>query len=808
MRHPIVPIFLAFGFGILLAEHWQIGTVPALVTAALLCLPFLISLLANRRCLTYAAALLCLASLGYARLGSAKSLPLDHLCHLTSEEPRVVRLRGMVSSSPEVTATDLVPWSSGLWSRFRFDVDSIRKDEVWVGASGKCQVSLPGQLLQLKYGDRVEIVGRLSLPRRSRNPGEFDYRKSLSQRGIRVLLRPGREENVAIIEDGPRPCLLAFMHTQRQHMKRLINLHFGPAASRMLRCIILGERYALTHEEQGHFLKTGTVHFLAISGLHVGIIAAFVWLCARVMRVRRSLSACLVMVVVVGYAFIVGPRPSVLRATLMTVLACMGIVIKRRVDFANTLALAALIILLVAPPELFRAGFQLSFVAVLAIILFAKDVARWMSSIWPLSQPRTAAGGFYRLRGRFNYWAGGGMSVALLAWLSTAPLSAYYFNIFTPFNVLLNILLIPIIWLVLVLGFLFLLAAGCSFWLASMLSLPIAGLLKLLHGVVQGAARIPGVGIYVMSPTPLMIVAAYLIFLGVTFRRRLKLPARRLVLCALLAANFLVLSKTFRPSVKGVRLTCVDVGQGLSALLELPQGYNILYDAGSMRGPRTGERVIAPFLWHQGVTRIDLLLISHAHWDHANAIPTLLERFNVGEVAVPPGFSEKVWGQKLLELFRRRRIPVSFLSEKDLLEVAGASMTVMNPPPHQQAFPRLDVNNASLVVKVEVAGRTFLLCGDIDEPGIAYQLQQAIATDLLLVPHHGSHNNNNLEFARATHPTVALVSADRWFTNQDTLKVYRHTGAQVYETTKSGAITVTPSPQGLRVTTFLRSAAH
>lgn len=805
MRQPIMPMVLAFAFGILVAEQLPLKTTWVLAAAGALCLCYLACLVFSRRRLAHLAAVLFLMVLGSARHSLSVTLPQNHVRALASEERRLVCVRGVVCSSPEIFAQGLFPTSPSMWSRFTLSSDSIRKGPDWVPTSGRCQVSVSGQLLELNYGDRLELVGQLSLPVSKRNPGESNYRKLLSRRGIFVLLKPGGEGNIAVIGHNHGSRLLAFVYGQKRNLKRLINLHFRPHHSRMLRCLLLGERYAIPRKQRELFLRTGTVHLLAISGLHVGIIAGFIWLCARALAVRTSLAAWLVMTVVISYAFIVGPRPSVLRATLMTVILCLGIIIRRRADFLNTLALTALVILLLAPRELFQAGFQLSFVAVLGIILFARGTSKWLASIRPLAQPAKVARRWYPVRSRLNLWAGRGMAVALLAWLSTAPLSAYYFNIFTPFNVLLNILLVPIIWLVLVLGILFLLTAGLWAGIAFIITAPLKLLLDIFHVVVQAAARIPGVGIYLATPSLLVVILAYLVFLGFALRIWLKVSRRRLAMAALLLVNWFVFNSAVSSSSREARLTCLDVGQGLSLLLELPGRFNLLYDAGSMRGGAVGERVISRFLWSKGIERIDLLVLSHSHWDHMNAVPALLARFNVGQVAIASGFRETRLGKDLLNLFREHKIPVSLLSQNDRVKLGRAWLNVLSPPPPQQQFPKLDFNNASLVVKLETNGKRFLLCGDIDEPGIAYLLRQRLRTDVVVVPHHGSHNNNNLEFVEAALPEIALVSSNAWFRNRHTLETYCGANARLFQTSKSGAITIATSPSGLQASSFVKT---
>ncbi len=804
MRQSTMAIVLAFALGILLVEYVPLKPAWVLMTAAALCLCNLACLRFHDRRLANVAAVLFLIGLGSARHCLSVVRPRDDMCALASEEGRLVRVRGLLSSPPEILAESSLRASSGMWSRFTLSVDSIRKGEDWVPASGRCQVRVTGQLLQVSYGDRVELVGSLSLPRGSRNPGESDYRKLLARQGISALLRPGHEYNVAVIGHGHGSPLLAFVHSQRRNLRRLISLHFGPRHSRMLRCLLLGERRAVPAAEHELFLRTGTVHLLAISGLHVGIIAGFIWLCARALGVRRSLTAWLVMAVVISYAFIVGPRPSVIRATLMTVVLCVGMLIGRRADFLDALGLSALVILLGAPQELFQAGFQLSFLAVLGIILFAGATSRWLAGVRPLAEPARVARKWYPLRSRVNSWAARGIAVALIAWVSTAPLSAYYFNVFTPLNVFLNILLVPIIWLVLVLGILFLLAANTWAGVASVISAPLHLLLDTFHIVMRAAARIPGVGIYLPTPSLVLVILAYLVLLGFALRHWLKISGRRLAVAALLLVNWFVFDSVIKTRLGRPRLTCLDVGQGLSMLAELPGGSNLLYDAGSMRGGDVAERVISRFLWGRGIQRIDLLVLSHSHWDHINAVPALLERFPVGQVAVAPGFRDTTQGEDLFNLLLRKEVPVSFLSQADRLKLGEATLSVLSPPPPEQPFPRLDFNNASLVVKLDTSGRRFLLSGDLDEPGIAYLLRQPLRADVVVVPHHGSHNDNNREFAQATAPRIALVSSDRWFRNQGTVEIYREANVELFRTCETGAVTITASPDGLQATTFVK----
>jgi len=585
-------------------------------------------------------------------------------------------------------------------------------------------------------------------------------------------------------------------------LRRQIAEHFSSRQAAVLAALLVGDRSRLTDRQETDLARSGTMHVLSVSGLHIALVAWMVWVALALTGVPWRTGNVIVILVAFTYAALTGFRAPAVRAAMMIGLYCFAEVIGRRRLILNSIAAAALGLLIVDPRLIFDAGFQLSFLAVLGLVLVRPLLERWWEE-----QPRSAG---RILRQRYPtllerlWWpvrhrARQGLFASASAWLAIMPIIARTFHLVTPVILIANVLLIPLCLPLLLFGFLFLLASAVHPILATPVIWLISLLLDLFDALVAIFADVPGGYFYVPGPSPFWIVVYYAVLLLFVLRRHVGLRFGPVLIVALLVANVYIYRGLLSPRGDELRITTLDVGYGCSLCLEFPNGQTVLCDAGARGWPRVGEKVVAPFLWQRGRERIDLLLLSHFHSDHINGVPALLDRFRIGKVVynrLPEGGRGAFLRERLLARLDLARVPYVGAAAGSRITGLPATMQVLNPTPEARLARSLSPNDNSLVVRIDWRGRVLLLTADVQEAGIAHLLATAddLKADFLYVPHQGREVANIAALASAVRPRTAVISIGDGQASPRTREAFRSAGARVRVTGEDGAVVVTLSP--------------
>jgi len=548
----------------------------------------------------------------------------------------------------------------------------------------------------------VRVEGRVARPEGARLPGGFDRRAWLRGRGVRAELR-----DVRLLEHRPLPSGL------RDRVRANLLRGLTPEAAALARALTLGERAALAGDVQA-FRRAGLAHALALSGLHVGILVGFFVLLAAPLGRGRYLAA---LALLVGYLALVGPSPSLLRAALMAgvwlLARAAGLV---EVPLASLLALALGVQLVLTPYAVESLSFQLSYLAVLGIAL-----------VLPLLPQRP----------RWKAWLFGALGLTLAAQAATLPLVLDRFGYLPLASPLANLVLLPLVGLLVPLGFL----KAALPALSGMLAVPFNLSADLLLGGVRLLARLPGLhwgaidtggyALYYLALAPLVLAGHRFLRL----RTALALAATATLAAAMSAG-------AVRPDV-----WFLDVGQGDAALVRLPGGVEILVDAGHTWDARGLARALAAL----GVDDLDLAVGTHPDADHTGGLPELLELVPVGALALGPPKPGDPLDTRLRTAARTNGVPVLEVHRGRVLRVGGAELHFLHPPP---AAPGKD-NDRSLVFVLEYRGRRLLFTGDA--PGrhaLAWRPQRV---DVLKVAHHGAADGTTDALLRRFRPRIAWI---------------------------------------------------
>lgn len=687
--------------------------------------------------------------------------------------------------------------------RLLLAVQRVRRGGAWEEVRGRVFLTIGTARHLWAAGDTLHGRLRLRRPRNFGNPGEFDYEKLLARRGVYVSAFAYDDARLRQTPTGAA----GLMQRWRRQVSELFGREAPPLPAAVLRALIIGTANELPDALRQAFTRAGVSHVLSISGLHIGLVAAaaFVawrWLLGRSMRLLLSglvpkLAVALALLPVLAYAGIAGANFATRRAVWMSLLVLGAVLLDRLENLYVVLSVAALAVLIVAPGASQEISFQLSFVAVLGLLLGVGKLRRW----WPVWAERR----LLSLRPRRARWEHAVLQfavVTLSATLFTAPLVAFHFNAFSVAAPLANLVVTPILGsLVVALGLLaallvpwFELPARLCVWLAT-------PLIEVSLWLVESIAAYDASSVRVVTPGWGQLAAFYaalLATLTLAGRRRLLLTS---VLLLLLVGETIRRAAALHPAGE-LRVTFLSVGQGDSTVIETPGGEVVVVDGGGLRSPNfdVGARLVAPYLWGRGQRRADVLVVSHPQWDHYAGLAFLAEEMAPRELWWNGTSASTAGYRRLSEAVVRAAGVATVVAEGFERDIGGVRFVALGPP---SARDDLGVNDGSLVLVLEYAGRCILLPGDIEATGEAVLVAQGrgrLRCDIAKVPHHGSATSSGVALIDEVRPELAIVSAG-WgnrfgFPQPDVVRRWRAAGATVVRTDVAGAVSVWVTADG------------
>ncbi len=493
MPGPLAGLCICYGFGILLGAVSDFTSLPlfsillGVFTAAGFTL--LIKKYALVNCvLIY----LCLFLLGAVVVRCQKEDPLNVQNVLSGTEGRKLDLEGVVASEPE--AASFILRAEEVLDRSKTERFKTVPCKIRVPVRGLVLVRLNFGYLNCRYGDRIRIRGYLYMPHPPQNPGQFDYRNYLARKKIYVIANVFSEDYITVLGPGRVNPLTKLALGLKRKMEIIVRKTMDPPQRFFLESVLLGNRRLLPGRWKEIFAQTGTAHLISISGLHVGFVLAIFLLLFKTLNLPPKITSALTILVVVIYCLLTGSRPPAVRASIMAVMILAGTVLNRPVRIWNSLFTAAFIILIINPLELFDPGFQMSFLAVWGIIYISPRLER----IWNPSSKYL----------KFTWKTA---AVIVSAQLAVLPPVAYYFNIFSPVAFFANFIVVPILGLVIALGF-----SACALgiiWIdfAFLFNAVNWLLITVLFKLLNFFNSIPGSYIHVPSPPVYMIIFYYII---------------------------------------------------------------------------------------------------------------------------------------------------------------------------------------------------------------------------------------------------------------------------------------------------------
>jgi len=695
----------------------------------------------------------------------------------------------------------------------------------------------PDDPMLFTYGTRLRIRAKLHPARNYRNPGAFDYEGYLRDNGINVL---GSAEATDIERlPGFSGSRIELWRT-RVHSSIVAKIHqLWPASqASLMDAMVLGEESFLRNATRTEYQRSGTYHVLVVSGMNLSILAFAIFWTLRQFRVDPAVAAITTVVVSFAYAFVVGVGPPVWRAALMLATYLGARLMYRGRNMMNAIGAAALGILIADPNALFGASFQLTFLAVFIIagigtpilerttLPFARGLRLLAAARYDLHVPPEVAQFRLDLRligGRLKRFIGDRFGMALpaiimrvaiglgeLIFISAlmqaglALLMAYHFHRATTMGMPANMAVIPLTQVLMPtaaaavgLGYISTTLAKPAVWISGLALEGIAGTVHFLGGAHLAGASIADLRVAMPSLAMILasIAALALAMLATQFRRT-RLPAFASVTLLFGVAAWIAFVPSrphLRPGV--MEMTAIDVGQGDSILLVTPQGRALLIDAGGL--PQwmhsdfdLGEQVVSSYLWHRGIDRLDVIVITHPHADHLGGMPAVIANFHPRELWLS---IDKPVGQlrPIVEQAQRAGMKVSVKKDGDQFDYGGAHFQVFAPG-RDQLTGSMRPNDDCLVFTATFGGTTALLEGDAERPAEKRVVEEHPEAMLLKVAHHGSASGTSADLLRTVHPRYAVISVGArnvyGHPRREVLERLQQAGVKTYRTDAQGAV--------------------
>ena len=727
--------------------------------------------------------------------------------------------------------------------------------------------------LDLQSGSRITVGTKLDRTEQYRNPGVSTLAEYLDAKDLDAIVEIRGPESIQIGPSNHRNPS-ATLYRWRAFVQRQFDSHFSSETAAVLAAALLGNRYNLSTATADRFRDGGTFHILVISGAHISFLGALVVLIAGRLIARPWLQVAASASVVWLYTIAVGADVSVVRAAFMFSFVATGHLLFRTSSPLNSAGAAALVLLAWSPKDLFDPSLQLTFLSVLAIVgvgwpilknlqqigcwrpsrttPYPPDCSRsikalaeivfWSESDWLREQARLnhsfglfkspIAGWLeqhYLQRPLRYFFAAVVVSIAVQVVL--LPLQVVYFHRLSVSSLILNIVVGILLALLAAVALAALLVVQLSIraaaplialastvdWLMLHSVDPFArfGIASLRIAEYSGRAR----AIYCIYYLPLVVLAYLLTRWHPVDRSSRDGRGQKLVLIGiiqLLIFGLLVWHPYSRQTPNGqLRLDFLDVGQGDSALITMPDGATLLVDGGgrpqflkdssARRGRSIGETVVCEYLWYRGLDSIDYVLPTHADADHIDGLNDVVTNLKVRSALVARTPSNDVAYSEFAQTLSSRGTPIQVVQAGDVLRFGQVEIDVLWPPHANNDAPSR--NNDSVVLRIRFGERTFLLTGDIERTTEALLRLDQVHADVVKVPHHGSRTSSTSAFVTAVQPSLAVISVGRrsmfGHPHAEVVERWRSIGAEVLTTGESGMITVTTDGKNLSVTKFV-----
>jgi competence protein ComEC len=649
-----------------------------------------------------------------------------------------------------------------------------------------------GQLYnQLNIGNKIRFQATMQKPRDQRNPYEFNYEKYLNARR-KIALASCYDANKILIVSNKLSPITNTVFKIRKYLDEVIDSVHNRTTGSMLRGLILADRSGIDTQINQDFINAGVVHVLSVSGLHVGyVVIIFLFLFNRMnlyWRIGLTITGLFI------YMIITGSEAPVFRSTVMASVILIAPIAGRESNSYNTLSLAALIILLLNPVELFNPSFQLSFSAILSLIILFPKLKRVVES--------------WKVKSRWMKYLLMFFGSTLAAQIGTLPFTLVYFGRISITSMLANLFVIPVSGLIVGLG----IVSIIVFHISLNAAIIFGSCNELLTYIMLSLVRIFGNPKYsFITINQFSTYDSFLFYLclGICvsqfhhFAR--KLP--KVIFVVLIISIFLIYSRLddyeLLPPNKLSVLT-IDVGQGESILIKFPNGQTALIDAGDANERfDNGKRIIGPLLDKLGISTVDFGFTSHVDGDHYLGFYSLIKEGRIKRIFKPALDVNEVKDRNYEFFLKKMGVSIAYYHRK-IMQIGNTRIYVLNDSSKQNQ--KISSNDKSGMLKLVYGSSSFLFTGDASikaENDYMNRFGHFMKSDVLKVAHHGSKSSSSKKFIGAVSPKYAIISVGIMnkfkHPSGETLSKLIQSSAKIYRTDFSGAILIESDGKGIKL---------
>lgn len=726
--------------------------------AVIACVPIVFAIILSDGWLRFAAWLVLSAAIG-AVAGSLA-------WHQSVPPEGVYEVRGIISSEVR----------SGSFGQVRMDLSDVTLDGRSFSAGAYWSFYTDEESLaeyDLRPGRMVTFRGELYHPSGADNPDGYDFREDLLRRGITVGLYG--EENL-VVSDPSFFSFSGFTASVRHSLTRALISRMGEENGAYTAALLLGQRSLVPADDRAAFSRLGIAHILSVSGFHVGILAAMLGLLFRLLYLKPGLRMGLYAVILGFYCALCGLSMPVVRASLLLLVTFGGKLLNRPRTGLHSLCAVLCVMLLLSPVQITGASFQLTFAAVLGLMLITPGLMRHCPFRKKL--PRRLWESCAVVLGAHI-----GILLPVMYWYQKLPLLGIPVSI--PMTAFASVLIV-LDWFVL----LFLPVPGISDLLAGAAS----AATTLMTDTVRGLSALPGIMLWTPSPTLLTVAGILLIFIALCAMLRLPRISRVVILAV---GTVLAVWSLFPVPHTSTEYIQFSVGNADAAIL-WDRDQVIVIDAGLEDGITSGylrRRRLEP----------DAVIITHLHTDHVAGIRSMIDdEIPIPLLYLPAGAEDQLIHEDVVALLAELRFSgteIRYLGKGDELTLPSGSLTVLWPETGKTRL-RQDANHYSLVSLLKLKGVTMLQASDITGE---YEMYSAVPADILKAPHHGSAGSSSGEYLSAVSPQAVILSC-RNISRHEDYAARLPEPVSLWSTARNGALTLRFEDSTVTVIPFIPSA--
>lgn len=740
-------------------------------------------------------AIMCFFFLGSIRGSSVDILDESHFATSVEDQQHIV-LVGTLAEKVSVFRDT---------SRATVDVEFIKadKDRDFIKRTGKILLSVDGLWpASIFPGNSIIVRAKAEIPAQPAAPGVFDYRQYLADKKIYLTARvdsPIMVQPVDALSRSWTKSIIYGIERQRTLISGYLDENLNARWASLYKALLIGDRSSIEPEVLETLKRSGILHLWAISGMHLGMVTVITysllywvlrrsdWLILKFNVKKAALFLTIPPLII--YSLLAGFQPPAARALIMY--SCMVIALgcDRLHSPLTTLSGAALTILLIDPRAIESPSFQLSFSAVASIVMISPKLL----SLVPC--PRINGLNLaYKARNLL-------LSIVVItvtATLGTLPLLLFHFNRLSLVTLPSNLLVQPLIcFFSLPLGIVSLPFILFNQSVAALLLDTGARVLEVAHDIAKLLSNPEYSQLWVASPPLLLILIYYLLLFSVPYLKFSSLRSTLILICSTLVTFQLLFpfDTPIRFRQQNERVTILDVGHGSANLIELKEGRVVLIDGGSRSAPGydCGARIIAPYLWHNRISKVHDIVITHEDADHFNGIPTVIKRFKPERLWLPHLEQSKQGFTRLIGLAREYDLDIIVPAPGVIIEESGGQISVIGPASSDILSSEDD---RGLVLRLEFGEISVLFPGDISKKREIELIRDGahLASTILLSPHHGSATSSSLAMLSAVSPELLVFSSGDSqigrFPANETLDNAEKLGIRTINTSEEGTIVI------------------